>query len=61
VPPTALGLPQSAMKKFTSVIHQSAWVKKLLPVTDQLCLDLLLNIDKDKRSYITLLKDKING
>lgn len=61
VRPTALGLPQAAMKKFTSVIYQSAWIRKLLPATDLLCLDLLLNIDKDKRSYVTLLKDKING
>jgi hypothetical protein len=61
VPLSSLHLPESAMKKFYSAIYQSAWVRKLLPATDILCLEMLLNIDKDKRSFVTLLKAKVDG
>lgn len=61
IPLGSLYLPETLAKKFSSAIYQSSWVKKLLPPRHLFCLEMLLNIHKDKKAYLNHLKPIVEG
>lgn len=62
VRPAGLYVHEASMRKFSSAVHQSSWVARLLSPADRLCLAMLLGLESEARpAFVGRLKAQANG